>query len=235
MAEKTEDSKPAVPYIPFKTFKAFIEKLNGAAVPPSIDASILTNLSGSMRGSLMSTLRSMDLVDASGAVHDDLRNLVKSYKTNDWSNTLSDIVYGCFSDIVGDVDLDNGTMAQLNEAFRQQGKVDGQMGEKAIRFYLSALREAGATYSPHFKERKPRASRKSAKKKKRRHSGGSGADAPEIETPLDSIRIGIPIPGKAEGVLYLPDDLTNQEIVMAKEITEFILQKYIASRPEAEE
>jgi hypothetical protein len=151
---KEEGSRPIAAYIPFKTFGAFIDKLHGTAVPPNIDSSVLRHMSGSMRSQLMSALRFLGLIDANGNTTESLRALVKAYKTDKWRDVLQHILYEAYDEVVGNVDLDTGTGANLDEAFRSRGSVDGQMLDKAVRFYLAALREVGQAFSPHFASRK---------------------------------------------------------------------------------
>ncbi len=170
MAKNDEKPFKITPYIPFRTFRGFIEKLHQTAVPPTIDHSVLETMSGSMRGQLLSSLRFLNLLDLENTVLEPLKKIVKSYKTDSWSDTLSEIIFDAYMEVIGDVDLDTGTARQLHDAFRLRGNVDGQMLEKSVRFYLGALEICGTTFSPHFKGKKPRKTgpRKSKKGKKKR-------------------------------------------------------------------
>ena len=157
------------PYIPFKTFVTFIQKLHETNAPSVIDRSVFPTMSGSVRSQLMSTLRFTGLIDSQGTVQSNLLTIVNSYNTEAWTETISKFVFDAYADIIGDVNLDNGTAAQLREAFRERGSVDKQVLDKAVRFYLAALDASGVTYSPHFKVRQQRTGRprksKSTKKK----------------------------------------------------------------------
>lgn len=209
-SEKSAEIKPVPPYVPFKAFKAFIERLNGTAIPPAIDPSLLRHMSGSARSQLMSCLRFLDLIDSNGTVTDKFRTLIKSYKTDTWPETLRDALFASYHTVIGDVDLDTGTDTQLVTAFRQRGNVDGQVLDKAKRFFLSAMSESGVTFSPHFGLRKPVMRRAGGSKKTPKKIG----EPPAWEEENDGLETGskkmrpfrIPIPNKGEAIIVFPSD-----------------------------
>lgn len=210
-AEKLAEIKLFPPYVPFKAFKAFIERLNGTAIPPAIDPSLLRNMSGSARSQLMSCLRFLNLIGPNGTVTDKFRELIKSYKTEVWQESIKNVIFEAYHTVIGDVDLDTGTDAQLVTAFRQRGNVDGQVLDKSKRFFLSAMNESGVTYSPHFGTRKPAMKRAGGTKK----AAKKGSETPvweeeennEIETGSKKMRpFRIPIPSKGEAIIVFPAD-----------------------------
>lgn len=152
----------------------------------------------------------MNLIGANGAVTETFRTLIKSYKTEKWAETLTDAVFAAYHDLIGDVDLDNGTDAQLDNAFRQRGGVDGQVLDKAKRFFLAALTESGTKYSPHFGMRKPATKRAGGTRK----AAKKGAEIPlwEEEDTDESVEVPgrkmppfrIPIPDKGQAIIVFP-------------------------------
>jgi len=225
MAKKTGKPAKTVPYIPFKTFVNFIDGLKSTTVPTVIDSSLMTSMSGSMRSWLMNALRFLDLVDSNGVVQPKLQKLISAYKTEAWKDTLGQVISEAYVDVIGDVDLDSGTSAQLYDAFRKRGNVDGQLLEKAVRFYLAALKEAGIAVSPHFGNRPKRKKvtrKKQASKKqdqKTSHNDVDGDDDNGYEEkydPASTARFEIPIPDKDAAIILLPRDIEGQDWEMVK-------------------
>ena len=209
MAKRAQETKPGVPYIPFKTLLNFIDRMDSSTVPPVIDTSVLIQMSGSMRSQLMSALRSLRLIDANGHVQQTLKNLVSSYNTETFQKVLEDIISHSYSHVVGDVDLKAGTAKQLSKAFRENGNVDGQMLDKAIRFYLAALKEAGVTVSPHFMFRKPRKPR--AKKPPKNDQQEENNDIENEIPTAGRIQWRLPIRDKGQAIISLPDNITSED------------------------
>src|ERR1019366_8385979 len=167
----TEERKP--PYIPLATLTNFIGKLKKTVVPPVIDASLTRNMSGGVSGALMTTLKFLGLIDQAGRVQAALKALVDAYDTEAWKGEFGKVVQASYKHIVEGIDLEKATSGQLEDQFKAQGKVEGQMAQKSVRFYLAALSEIGAPLSPHFKARKARATngaRKTTKKTAMRKS-----------------------------------------------------------------
>lgn len=218
---KTQEIKQLPPYVPFKAFKGFVERLHGTAIPPAIDPSLLRNMSGSARSQLMSCLKFLKLTGSDGAVTDTFRTLIKSYKTDKWADVLSETIFASYHEVIGDVDLDNGTDAQLDNAFRQRGGVDGQVLDKAKRFYLAALTESGTKYSPHFGMRKPYAKRATPSRKVAK----KGADMPVWEDETDEgpdepsgkmPPFRIPIRDKGQAILVFPGGTDAEDWVTVR-------------------
>ncbi|HEX3897401.1 MAG TPA: hypothetical protein VHW73_14475, partial [Rudaea sp.] len=96
-----------------------------------------------------------------------------------WKENLEFVVMEGYSEVIGNVDLDAGTSANLDDAFRSRGSVDGQMLDKAVRFYLAALREIGITFSPHFGTRKVRKVARKAKTATQTEDAKKNNDKPD--------------------------------------------------------
>ena len=165
MVKITKKHLKTMPYIPFKTFIGFIDKLHSTVVPSIIDSSMLDTMSGSMKGQLLSSLRFLNLVDINNAVNESLKNLIKAYKTDGWEVALKGILFEAYHEITDKINLETGTAQQLNDSFKKLGNIDGQMLDKAIRFYLTGLESSGTKYSPFFKAKKSSESRTTETKK----------------------------------------------------------------------
>jgi len=224
MADINKKPSKAIPYIPIKTLFSFVERLKSTAIPPIIDGSLLSSMSGSMKSQLLSTLRFMDLIGNDNTVKDGLRNLVSSYNTDTWSSTLKEVVETSYAEIISEVHIDTGTVSQLETAFRVKGGADGQVLEKAIRFYLASLDACGVKYSPHFKAKKPRKpivrkKKPSAKDKDNNSDTDSGSEDVLDDLPDDGIgmaKFRIPIPDKQDCIIILPNDLDQHDWEMVK-------------------
>jgi len=216
MSEKVNEIQKTPPYAPWKTFLNFIERLKTTAVPPRIDTSMMASMSGATRSQLMSCLKFLGLIDGGGNVSESLRRLVKAYGTESWKETLSEVIFEAYGEIMTEIDLDSATSAQLDERFRTAAGLEGQMLEKAVRFYLAALDESGTTYSPHFKVRK--FSGDSARKKARPRSSTKTTD-PSGETPDEvntaslpgTAKFSFPIPGKSMATIIVPRELEEED------------------------
>jgi Arc/MetJ family transcription regulator len=156
MAEQTTTltSKNVPAYVPFKTLKAFIESLSKTAIPPRINRELMPRMSGILQSQLITALRFLDLIDDNSAVHDKLRKLVKAYGTKEWQTTWAAVLKEAYRPITAGLDLDSETGTALRTAFRAKGGAEGDTNDKAVRFFLKAMEDAGVPLSPHFKARR---------------------------------------------------------------------------------
>ncbi len=211
MAEETQRDEAIVPpYLPWPTFTAFIEKLNKTAVPNRIDPTVIKNLSGTVQGQLLNALKFLELTNGNGAVTEALKNLVKAYATPKWREILGEHFLESYGELIGTLDLDTATPGELRERFREVGEIEGDTVEKAMRFYLNALKDAGISYSPHLKIRQ-RATRGPNKKTRRNTAdGGSGIeDDDAFAAPEDTFKIPLDVLG-VNAVLFLPMDINQK-------------------------
>lgn len=221
-AGMTEDSKP--PYAPFPTFKNFIDKLHTSDVPHRVDKSVMVNLSGAAQSQILVGLRFLHLIDANGHPTQRLHELVKSFGTPMWATSLGETVKEAYANVVNGLDLTKATPAQLGEAFRDRGKTDGSITEKATRFYLKALDDAGVKYSTHLTRnaggRAPVRRRKVAdpQEGKVQSQNGNGATEKNSTNSMSSGMISFPIhlPGRPEGRLIVPSDIEEAEVAMVE-------------------
>jgi hypothetical protein len=220
MAKQAPENDKLTPvYIPFATFQSFIEALKNTTIPPRIDNSVTPTMSGQMRGALTSCLRFLNLVDSARHVTPNLKPLVDAFGTDQWKEALLQVVVDAYSEITDGLDLDHATGGQLNEHFREKGGVDGQVLEKCVRFYLSALDASGVTYSPHFKTRGAKTVRKSNGPKPKVRKSKQG-DLPDDEVlTVDTSKLAadglvpfvVSFPDKAAAKFFLPKNITEDD------------------------
>ena len=216
---RSDDKKP--PYAPFPTFKNFVEKLKDTGIPHRIDKSVMGNLSGAAQSQVLGGLRFLDLTDLGGNPTNRLHELVESFGTPLWATSLHGVLKNAYALIVDGLDLHKASPAQLTEAFRDRGKTDGSLTEKAIRFYLKALEDAGFKCSPHFARnpsvRAPSRRRKTGDQAESKNEGpGIASTATEGKDVIPKGMIAFPIhlPGKPAGTIVVPDDIEEDEVAM---------------------
>lgn len=217
------------PYLPWSTFTGFVSELKQkGAMPDRIDASLLTTKSGGVQAQLRGALRFLGLVTGSGAnldVTQSLRDLVAASGTAEWKQALQLLLKNAYGKISGEIDVTRATQKQLEEAFSKHGGVTGASPiEKAARFYLAMMKEAGETLSPHFKPLRSPGVRRPPNGKKRRAS----SDEQKSVAPTGTSPHGESSDGRPEGQLikplpdqefsvFLPNSMTEEEVQFAIE------------------
>lgn len=211
------------PYGPWSTFTSFVKGLNSSVVPPAVDNTLLRTMSGSAQSQLRGALRFFGLVEGEDdTVTDRLRALVAaSADKEQWQERLAAIIPLAYAPITDGVDLLTGTRGQLDQAFRERGDVKGSSNEKAVRFFLSAMVDAGQQLSPHFgapaaNGTKPATPRKSGNRRtgQRKVNGTAGANGEAEDAPASAEgqeRVTCSIPGGRTVQIQLPNDLTPRE------------------------
>src|SRR5690606_20346586 len=114
------------------------------------------------------------------------------------------------------LNLEAGTLGELQERFRAAGALSGSVVEKGIRFWLSAMKDAGIKVSPHFGNA-PGASGSGPKKrtsgggrsKRSRNPAREQGDTPSEKLPEGTTRVKFPLPGKTEVSILMPDNTTD--------------------------
>ena len=229
MSNKLKEIKLITPYMSFKTFTSFIDRLHSSMTPPIIDKSILQHMSGSGRGQLMSALRFLKLIENDGMVTNRLRDLVSAYKSDDWSKLLRDTLNQSFQHIVSDLDLEAGTDAQLQNAFKARGHVEGHMLNSAVRFYLAFLKEAGIAYSPHFGNRRVTIKSKPRKAKNKKSKGEETVDEfDDIDNGASQSQVArfqVHIPGRSDAKIILPSDINDADWEFVKNMLDAYVER----------
>ena len=221
-------SKPLPPYVSFETLVNFLGDLNKTVVPSHIDKSIMGSMSGATQSHLMSCLRSLGLVDASGMTSVPLHELVHAHGTPAWEQKFADVISPYYAPLLGPLDVRTATAKQVRERFKDEGGMEGSMADRAIRFFIRSLEEAKIPFSPHLKARKMRTTRKpgSATRNSPDPKGvvsGSNGNSNRTLVSLDSPSTGLiryPLhfrrqvdgaPTILEGAIFVPEDTTESD------------------------
>lgn len=176
-----EGFKP--PYMSFQTFWTYIADLGSRPLPPTIDRSMMTGKSGTDQANLLMTLRSFELIDATGHVQPSLLELTSANQERR-KEMLAAYIADHYAEPMR-ISAVNGTDLQLQEAFKSYYGLDAaDTRRKCITFFVHAAKEAGVALSPNFKATRasaPRgsaAARKTASRKSKGANGVTSAPAP---------------------------------------------------------
>ncbi len=231
-----------VAYLSYLTLKNNVQTLAESTVPTRLDHHVLQGLSGATRSALLSGLRFLGLLGDEGVVKQEYRELVDAFKEGEESyrDALLKILDRAYKPIVGQVDIERGTLPELEKAFRDAGVPAGQMLMKSIRFYLKALSDCGVTVSPHITKARPRtASGKKnggAKSKAKTKSKTPPPPATGTETPT-GIPTGferLPIPGVPEAYIQYPADVNETTCTLFESMIA-VLRTYAKVRQDGKE
>lgn len=147
------NGKPALPpYVSFRTFLNFLDRLEEGGVPQRIDRSYWGEfLAGGLGAQLMVGLRGLGLINGdSGEPTPLLEALVNR---NSRKQTLLELLHARYASIFASVDLTRGTTALLDEAFRRDFKTDGDTHRKVVIFFIHAAQYAGISVADRFTKR----------------------------------------------------------------------------------
>lgn len=209
----TEQSKLQPPYMSYGVFKSTIETLAAASVPTGpLDRNVLDGMSGADYGSLISGLRFLGLVDDQRKATAQYRELIqKSQNPKDFKESLHALLLLKYADITGNLDVEGGTLAQVEKAFRDAGVQQGQMLTKSVRFWIKALIEAGAKVSAYITKPKQRMPRNGTRKTERGTTKSTPAQlSTEYAVPRNFDRM--PVPGLPHAFIQFPLDLTPDQV-----------------------
>jgi hypothetical protein len=186
MEEGDKTKKLAPPYISWKTLIGFIKSFD-QGLPPRIDKSAMSRISGGNQNLLINALTYLKLIKADQSPEILLENIVDSLslaeKTEyqDHLRMMLKKAYPFLFDGSANFDLARSTAAHFDEKFRAEG-VSGETVGKCEAFFISAAQEAEIPISRLILEAK-------RKGPKRPSFGGSPkpkankSDAKQRETP----------------------------------------------------
>ena len=177
-------ASPSPPYVSASLFRSTVEAFSESTTPNALDRQVLSRLSGGDYSSLISCMRFLDLVRGDDdTVQKTYRDLVAARKQgeSEYKTVMRSIMEVAYEPIAKGLDLQHGTLSQVEKAFKDAGVSTGQMLLKTVRFYVKTLVDCGVTISPHIT--KPR--RRSGAPKKANSSqprtkkkSGSGEEPP---------------------------------------------------------
>jgi hypothetical protein len=151
------------PYVSYKTFSGFIDRLHQKGTPNRIDRSFLAFLSGSNQSQLLAALRHLGLISPNGLRTDRLDALAKSVG-NEYTTSLGNILKQSYPFLFNRFDLRRATLQEIEDKFSEAG-ASGDTLRKSITFFLNAAKAADIPTSPFI-----------TRMRRRRKSPLAGAD-----------------------------------------------------------
>src|SRR2546426_11322586 len=108
------------PYMSAGIFRSTVETFAESTTPSALDRHVLSHLSGADYSSLISGMRFLGLVDTNGNVQDSYRALVAARKKGEdsYKGSLKSIIEPAYKEIVKGVDIQHGTLSQIEKAFK---------------------------------------------------------------------------------------------------------------------
>ena len=139
------------PYGPFKAFKQVLLDMGGSVVPRRLDSSYWgSGRSGASQAALNTAFKFFGLVNDNKGATPKLDEFIKQFKA-DAKEALADLIFDAYQDASEKVDdLDSATLGQLRDAFKSAYAVDGDVLQKAVRFFVHGVTDAGKTLSPYI-------------------------------------------------------------------------------------
>jgi len=152
MEDEAASGKFTPPYnVVWSTFNHFLESVDPATLPPKIDRSYLSRMSGNNQTYMLSALRSFELVGPDKEVTPALKELVKN--PDGRPAMIADLLRRYYPEVV-ELGQNNGTVGQLDEVFRAKYGLSGNTIRKATAFYMHAAQYASVPLSVHWTVRK---------------------------------------------------------------------------------
>lgn len=227
------------PYVGFGVFKSTIDTLAQSVVPTGpLDRRVLNQLSGADYGALISALRFLGLADANKIATPGYRELIRSSTDpNAFKVELKRLLDSKYGPIIGSVNLQHGTISELERIFKDFGVTQGQMLTKTIRFLLKALGECGVELSPHITKPSPKTPRSNANKagtdkNRTRTAKGTGTAQTPPEGNMETVPKGfdrLPIPGLPNAFIQYPVDLSEMQCTLLDGAVAF-LRVYVTGK-----
>jgi hypothetical protein len=141
----TEAGKRSAPYLPFKTFLNSLDTFTHG-IPPKLDRTVWKSQAGLVQGLIMNTYRFFGLVDDQDNSTEWLELMVKKPEAR--PATMRDLILAQYDSIMDQHDLTKMTQKMLEDEFEKHYSATGTTKQKAITFFLKAVKFADMALSP---------------------------------------------------------------------------------------
>ena len=150
MPETSKAAKP--PYVSYKSFINFFDKVREDGVPSQINNSIFGNASGSHIYGMLNALRYLRLITDEGQATLAFMSLVNSQDNR--SAPMKEVLKHSYPMFFSDMDLSKASQKEFDDKLREMGDIKGSTVDKAATFFLSAAKDCGVEISPYLQKRK---------------------------------------------------------------------------------
>jgi hypothetical protein len=139
------------PYVSYRTFHNFVDRLQQQGTPQRIDRSYWSEiLSGSTGPQLMAAMRFLGLIDANAKPTPRLLALVPA-DGEKRVQLIRGIASEAFSFVTkSNLDLASATYAQLDECFQNSFSLTDDVKRKCVKFFIAMAGDGGISISPHI-------------------------------------------------------------------------------------
>lgn len=178
------EKNPMPPYVAFKTFSTFIDRLR--PMPGRIDRSVMQGMSGATQSQLSAALKYLGLVGPGNVPTQLLCELSSAAGKPERAAVLGAMLKTAYPFLYQTgFDLRVATSAQLNERFRETRATGGTL-TRCVAFFLAAAKAADLPLSPHIKPSRAATAagaRRGGNVRSRRAARENGASAPAVGPP----------------------------------------------------
>ncbi len=183
-------------------------------VPDVLDYSVFPTMSGATRGLFFSALKFFNLIDDQGKPTVGFHSLVDG-TDEERQAILRGLIESNYQPQLEA--LKNGTMVSLKKSFGDD--IGPSVLAPACRFLINAAKDTGLPVSSTIAKTKVWSNGATTPRKKKTRRGsprsGAGVDTP---APKGTITFPIHLPGKPEGMIIVPKDLTAADLPMVQAI-----------------
>ena len=144
MAE-SEKAVAAV-YVSWKTFQNSLEQLSKAELPNVIDKTVFTGMAFSVQNQLFTGMRFLGLIDDKSKPTEDLEALACDEETARKAK-LKEILQRRYSELFA-LNLKKTTPDELDKKMAEAYSVSGETRDRAVRFFIGAMKYLGIEVSP---------------------------------------------------------------------------------------
>ena len=227
--------KVALPYGTYGMLKSTVERFMKSTVPGSLNRHVLDDLSGGDLSALLTAFRFLGLMNEDKTVTPEFHQLVEARKISekDYKTALLKHLERAYRPIIGDLNISNTTLPDVEKVFRETSGFQGQMLTKAIRFYVKAMEDSNVKVSefvtkPRTKGTKP----KNGTTPKKTKAAKANTPKSDTENKEDFQPDGfdrLPIPGLDNAFIQYPKNLTDGDCTMFETMVG-VLRAYVKSR-----
>lgn len=152
---ESEKKSPTPPYVPYKTFKNFVEKYK-QGVPSRIDRELMGSMSGAAQSQVTVALKYLGFISENNLTQDAMRSYVAA-EGDERKGMLRAILKISYPYLFEKpFDLQSATASQLREMIEAHTGATGETVNRCIAFFKDAANDAGITVSPFITQKKPR-------------------------------------------------------------------------------
>jgi hypothetical protein len=225
----SEDNANRIPaYATYKTFVSFINDLRDGQIPPQISYSVVRG-SNSAKATMISSLKSLGLIDDESAPTEELRSLVRD--TENYKSNLKALLKRSHPYLFDEgLELSNTTSELVADRFKSAG-ARGSTVSKAMSFFLAAAKDADIEIAPIVKPPQPPRTGQ-AKKSKKTSRPAQSSEHDEQKTVSNEGRVGtekitfVSLRGRPNVEIYIPENLESDEALKVIRATLFNLRQY---------